>query len=263
MEALFDRLAGRYDLFNRIASLGLDRQWRQALVKVLLKHEPPAGIASLGARETLLRLGGSPPVPRTTSKKKVILDLGTGTGELIFEILSARNSTQRDLSFVGLDFSEAMLRKAGRKLQAINKNVHLIRANAGMIPLAHESVDILISAFALRNIKKIISEVLCEAQRVLRPGGALFFLEMVVPSAQVIKFLHKIYLRTALALVGKSIFGSRWCGNYLSETIANFWTPNEFSALLTKMNFKDVQFHPLTMGIAVVHMASKSASSLS
>jgi nucleoside-diphosphate-sugar epimerase len=80
VQGMFDRIAGRYDLLNRIISFKLDNWWRKQAIDILI-----------------------------TGKTPRIVDLGTGTGDMIF---SAMKRTKGDVQIVGLDFSLNMLQLA-------------------------------------------------------------------------------------------------------------------------------------------------------
>lgn len=230
---LFDRLANRYDCFNRCASLGLDRIWRKVLIS------------------TVSKIG---------LKKKAVLDLGTGTGSLLFDLLNAEEKSSDSCFLIGIDFSEVMLKQARSKLLPVKgniENIRFIRADMVSIPLVSESIDVVLSAFAMRNVKKNISKVLSETWRVMKPGGNVFFLEMYVPDGFLMRTLHKVYLKTILTWIGWAIFRKDWSGNYLAETIFCFGSPSQFSDLLRKAGFQDVQMCYLSGGIAVLHTAKK------
>ncbi len=125
------------------------------------------------------------------------------------------------------------------------------------IPLQSESVGITMNAFVMRNVKKIMGSVLPEIYRVTAPGGKAFFLDMYVPTHALIRFFHRIYLKTFLPVVGRVVFGVNWSGGYLAQTIFNFGHPQEFSELLIKAGFKQVNFKPFYGGMAVLHSAVK------
>ena len=230
---LFDRLAYRYDFFNRCASLGLDRRWRRSLITAIRKNAP---------------------------RPARILDLGTGTGDLVLDL--ARAGTEG--SCIGLDLSGPMLDEAKRKLGAMgtgNLRSGFVQGSAAVIPLDSECLDAAMSAFVLRNVKKLLPQVLSEIERVLRPGGSVFFLEMYAPSGAVLSALHKVYLQMILPAIGKAVFGGRWSGGYLAETILGFGTPDQFSELLRIAGFEEVECSDLYGGIAAVHRARKPLKS--
>lgn len=233
VQKLFDRLSGRYDFFNRLVSVSLDKNWRMELVKAASQSSHP----------------------------HIILDIGTGTGSLVFSFLKFPGSSFEQSSFLGLDLSYSMLKKAGKKISGIasdqNRNFYLLQGNSGSIPLISNSVDVVVSAFVLRNVKKIVDDVLREVHRVLKPGGSLFLLDLSLSRNSIIQSLQKIYLKTVVPAVGMAVFGKDWSGDYLSETISNFGTPDQFSDLLRRSGFRDIQFKNLSGGITVLHSARK------
>jgi len=230
VKILFDGLAERYDSFNKIASLGLDQLWRKSLIQLLNQFE---------------------------LKDKKILDLGTGTGDLIFDCLK-NGLGKNHPAFLGIDLSQPMLNKAKKKLLLYESEacVQLLQANGTRVPCASNQIDFVISAFLLRNVKKVLKEVLFEIKRILKPEGKIFLLELVAPEGIFLPILHKIYLKTMLPLVGKTIFKNSWSKDYLSETILQFGKPEDFSKILKEANFKDVSYISLTKGMAVIHTAS-------
>ena len=109
---MFDRIAPRYDRLNRILTGGADQRWRRNLVSRL----------DVGPGDR-------------------VLDLACGTGDFT-EIARARGAT-----VVALDFAAEMLRRARTRLgRAV-----LVRGDALALPLAAESVTVIVSGFALRN----------------------------------------------------------------------------------------------------------------
>ncbi|OGR84134.1 MAG: hypothetical protein A2901_08935 [Elusimicrobia bacterium RIFCSPLOWO2_01_FULL_54_10] len=109
----------------------------------------------------------------------------------------------------------------------------------------------------LRNVRKIMPEFLREILRVLKPGGKAFLLDMTVPSSLWLKIPHGIYLNAALPLIGRAVFGGRWAGNYLKDTIQGFWPPKEFSQILQDAGFRGASFNTLTGGMAALHICKK------
>ena len=159
---LFERIAPRYDLMNRVLTFGMDQRWRRALVDWLAL--PP------GAR---------------------VLDLATGTGDLV-EWLSAAGARP-----IGADLARAMLtRAAGR-----NPGRPFLQADGAALPLAPASVDAVTCGFALRNFSDL-DGVLRECARVLRPGGQLAILEVDRPSLSGVRELHGLYFRHVVPRIG-------------------------------------------------------------
>ena len=232
VRALFDGLASRYDLFNCLASLGLDQRWRNRLIRSLAELDLKSGF---------------------------VLDIGTGTGDLVFDLL--KSSPQSKPSVIGLDISLPMMREARLKIDKsalpVADKAHFVQASSAAIPLREGSVDAVISAFTMRNVRKFMPETLGEIRRVLKPGGKVFLLEMVAPQGGILRVLHRIYLKTVLPAVGELVFGRNWPRNYLSETIFSFWNPPEFADVLREFKFQDVRVQSLSGGIAVIHEGTK------
>jgi demethylmenaquinone methyltransferase/2-methoxy-6-polyprenyl-1,4-benzoquinol methylase len=159
---LFERIAPRYDLMNRVMTFGMDQRWRRALVAWL---DLPRG-----AR---------------------VLDLATGTGDLV-EWLSAAGARP-----IGADLAHAMLtRAAGR-----NPGRPFLQADGAALPLASASVDAVTCGFALRNFSDL-DGVLRECARVLRPGGQLAILEVDRPALPVVREMHALYFRQIVPRIG-------------------------------------------------------------
>lgn len=185
----------------------------------------------------------------------MFLDLGTGTADLIH--LLRRRPEFSESSFIGMDLSRPMLAEGERKLAGNPQKFLLLQGTASDIPLKSGSADVVMNAFVLRNIKKIMPEVLAEVYRVLSPGGKIFFLDMYVPDNILMKPLHRLYLKTVMPFIGKSLFGKNWSQDYLSETIFNFGPPSEISARLKAAGFAEVREILLNGGVAVLHSAAK------
>jgi demethylmenaquinone methyltransferase/2-methoxy-6-polyprenyl-1,4-benzoquinol methylase len=162
VEAMFDRIAARYDLMNRVMTFGVDRGWRRRT------------IAALDLR------GG-----------ERVLDLACGSGDL------AAEAARRGARVIALDFSRAMLRRARtRRIDCV-----LVRGDALALPLADASVDAVVSGFALRNFVDLDTAVR-ECARVVRPAGRLAFLEVDRPQSVILRAGHALYFRWVMPLLG-------------------------------------------------------------
>jgi len=159
---MFDRIAPRYDLMNRIMTFGLDQRWRQRLVAEL-ELAP-------GAR---------------------VMDLATGTGDLIFV---ARRYGART---VGVDLAGVMLEQAARR----GAGPELLQADGSALPFATASFDAITCGFAVRNFTHL-DAVLRECARILRPGGRLGLLEVDEPRSALLRSLHGIYFRGVVPVIG-------------------------------------------------------------
>ncbi|MGB2698436.1 MAG: ubiquinone/menaquinone biosynthesis methyltransferase [Candidatus Zixiibacteriota bacterium] len=221
----FAGLAQSYDRFNRIASLFLDGYWRDQVAN-------------------FARPGMS------------VLDLCTGTGDLAFKIARKIGPQGR---LVGIDFSPEMLVLAETKKDQLNLNsrIDFRLCQAEDLPFESGSFDLVVSAFAMRNVRANLEKVLHEIFRVLKPCGQTVILEFSRPKIFILKLLHSLYLKTVIPLDGKLIFGSKWTSDYLSDSILNFFSPEDFSQKLTQAGFSQVRYFPLNFGIVVIHRARK------
>jgi demethylmenaquinone methyltransferase/2-methoxy-6-polyprenyl-1,4-benzoquinol methylase len=214
---MFDRIAPRYDLANRVLSGGIDVRWRRRAVR-LLDAAPDARI----------------------------LDLCTGTADLLVEALG--NAERR--RGVGLDLSLPMLSRAAAKLAGagLAGRAALVGGDAQRLPLASGTFDGALVAFGIRNVGDPAA-ALAEVRRVLRPGGRLVVLEFSTPRG-LFGLLYGVYSRHVLPRVGGWISGHREAYAYLPASVARFASPVDFAALLEQAGFRDVTWRPLTGGIA-------------
>lgn len=165
VEAMFDRIAPRYDLMNRLMTFGVDRGWR--------RH----AIAALALRPS-----------------ERVLDLACGSGDL------AAEASATGARVIGLDFSAGMLRTAAAR----DLGVGLVRGDALALPLADGSIDAIVSGFALRNFVDLPG-AFAECARVLRPGGRIALLEVDRPASALLRLGHDIYFRRVVPLLGALI----------------------------------------------------------
>ena len=181
VRAMFDRIAPRYDLMNRLMTAGQDMRWRRRLLKK----------AALPARGKLL-------------------DLGTGTGDVPLVALRA----QPGLSSVGADFSEGMLR-AGRA-RAGGSGVRWLSTDALQLPFPASTFDAVTSAFLMRNVVDL-ERAFGEQQRVLRPGGKVVCLDTTPPGFTLFRTALQFHLHRVIPFLGRLIAGQREAYTYLPE----------------------------------------------
>lgn len=227
IQAMFDRLAARYDLFNRLTSLGLDQIWRSEAVKPL----------SPGMR---------------------VLDIGCGTGDLT---LAARRRVGVDGKVLGIDFSENMLVVAREKLSKEfsfqGGNVGFERCGAEELPIPGHTFHAILSAFVLRNIYEHIDAILTGVYDSLVDGGAVSFVDITEPPNKLVKFLWKIYMSTAAVIFGKILFGRNYPTSYLTESANRFMKAPEFLEALKKKGFRDIHMRPFLFGVIVLYQGRK------
>jgi len=223
---MFDRIAGRYDLLNRLLSAGTDVRWRRACVDLLELRGP--------AR---------------------LLDLATGTADLLVEAL------QRDASHrgIGVDLSEQMLRRGAAKLRrrGLESRAGLAAGDAESLPLPSASFDAATIGFGIRNVGDQ-SAALAELRRVLRPGGRLVVLEFSVPPGWRGE-LYRRYFHRILPRIGALVSGDAAAYSYLPASVECFPAPEAFAALMERAGFIAVRWRLLTGGIACLHRGERPA----
>jgi len=225
VRSMFDRIAPRYDLLNRVLSAGTDVRWRRRAVDALAL--PP------GAR---------------------VLDLCTGTADLLLEALR-RDPTRRG---VGLDLSSSMLARAAAKVAAagMDARARLVAGDAQRLPVRSAHFDGALVAFGIRNVGDPAA-ALSELSRVLRPGGRLVVLEFSTPRG-LFGRVFGAYSRHVLPRIGGWISGDRGAYAYLPASVARFATPAAFGDRMEAAGFTAVRWQPLTGGIAHVFEGTRS-----
>ncbi len=195
VKELFDSIAERYDLTNRLISLGLDKLWRRKACEEVLKF--------IEVQERPLK----------------ILDVACGTGDMM--LCMRRSLEKRNLSgeFYGLDCSEEMLRIARRKVPFAKLSV----GTAEEMPYPDGSFDVVTIAFGIRNFsdrKKAIKEL----YRVLKPRGKLLILEFS-KSPSLLGKMAWLYTRTVVPFIGKLTTGNGKAYEHLVSSIDAFPSP--------------------------------------
>ena len=218
---MFARISARYDLVNRLLSLGIDRSWRAAMLRV-------AG-----------------PLEGRTA-----VDLCCGTGDVA--LLLAR----RGASVVGVDFTLEMLALAERKrLRARpdrRSRVAFAHGDATRAPLATASADLATIAFGIRNVDDR-GAALRDLARVLRPGGMLVVLEFGRPSGRGLASAYDVYFHSVLPRVGGLVSGDREAYAYLPRSVSIWPGPAEFQAEIEAAGFEACGHRALSGGIAYLH----------
>jgi demethylmenaquinone methyltransferase / 2-methoxy-6-polyprenyl-1,4-benzoquinol methylase len=221
---MFDAIAPRYDLLNRLLSAGIDRRWRARAIASL----------QLTGRET-------------------VIDVCTGTADVALE---ARAQAARIL---GVDFAGAMLTLGMHKIRraGAERRITLVRGDAMRLPAADASADAVTVAFGIRNVQR--PEVGCaEMARVLRPGGRLAILEFGMPRIPGVAALYRWYFSRVLPFIGRRISGHTAAYSYLPASVGTFPPPAEFMTILRQQGFAQIRADPLTFGIVYLYTAVKS-----
>jgi len=223
---MFDRIAGRYDLLNRLISFRLDTYWRNQAIRAAV-----------------------------TGANLHILDLGTGTGDLA---LNAARRTRGNGRFTGLDFSLPMLRlaRAKRAKALYGRSAAFVMGSAMSAPFKSSLFDSAMTAFVLRNVSDL-PLMFTESLRVLKPGGIFVSIDMFPPAASWFARLYEIYFYCLMPRIGGLLANDQKAYRYLSDSVRQFHSPEQVSQYLEAAGFRQVRVKKYLGGAVCMHVAIK------
>ena len=227
---MFSRVPVRYDLLNRLLTLGLDQRWRKQATEICLQSDP-----------------------------KRMMDLCSGTGDLAIE-LAVR--VGKEVEIIAADFCQPMLEVARKKAQKLRleDKIEFRVADAASLPFDDDYFDVIAIAFGFRNLtfKNLKSEkYLQEIYRVIDSGGRLVIVETSQPESPLLKTLSRLYYSAVVKPLGNVISGERGAYSYLAYSAINYFKPPAVRELLISVGFNAVDYIPLWGGIAAIHVAYK------
>lgn len=223
VQNMFGRIAGRYNLMNRLMTGGQDLKWRRFVVQ-----------------QARLKSGDK------------LLDLATGTGDIAFEALKAIPNLQ----VVGGDFSLPMM-QVGQTLP-MGKQVGWTGADALNLPFPDGAFNAITAGFLTRNVIDI-PRMFAEQLRVLKTGGRIVLLDSSPPKDNLLKPFIEIHLRYIIPLLGRIVAGKNGADayQYLPSSTQAFKTPEELAKLMTQAGVRNVQFRTFMFGTMAVHWGEK------
>ena len=224
VEQMFDNISGKYDLLNRVLSMGIDVSWRKKVVKMVQAAKP-----------------------------ETILDIATGTGDLAIQLAQNTNA-----KITGFDLSAGMLEVGRKKVADLNlsNRIEMIQGDAENMPFADNSFDCITVAFGVRNFENL-SKGLDDIYRVLKPGGKFIILEFSQPESFPMKQLYAFYSKNILPKIGKQISKDDSAYTYLPESVKAFPYGEEMKNILKNSNFSKTSDKKLTFGIASIYESLK------
>ncbi|UOD35570.1 bifunctional demethylmenaquinone methyltransferase/2-methoxy-6-polyprenyl-1,4-benzoquinol methylase UbiE [Deferribacteraceae bacterium V6Fe1] len=211
IQSMFDNIAGKYDLLNRLLSFRRDVAWRRKAIKKMELIED-----------------------------MLVLDLACGTGDMILELKNQVSG----VNVIGADFSKNMLSIAKQK----GITEPLLAADAHFLPFKENSFDRIMIAFGFRNVVDK-QKGLENLYRVLKPGGRLCILEFSQPEGVIFPKIYRFYFTKLLPFIGGLISGNKNAYSYLPDSVYKFPKKDVYKKMILNAGFKEVKFNPMTFGI--------------
>lgn len=221
VRGMFARIAGRYDLMNRLMTGWQDVRWRRQMMR--------------GVR---LSPGGR------------LLDLGAGTGDLAREALRRFPGCRP----VAADFTLEMMR-VGKARSGLAR-LDWCAADAACLPFAEGAFEAVVSGFLLRNVSDLPG-ALAEQRRVLAPGGWMLALDTTRPRRSLLYPLIDFYLRRVIPALGRLVTGQREAYTYLPDSTRNFLSAERLAELMQAAGFQQVGFRRVGLGAVAIHWGRK------
>jgi demethylmenaquinone methyltransferase/2-methoxy-6-polyprenyl-1,4-benzoquinol methylase len=221
---MFDAVAPRYDLLNRLISLGLDQGWRRRAVAAM----------ALAPGHTAL-------------------DLATGTGDLAIRIAKA----YPEVKVIATDPSRGMLDVAVEKARPLGDRIRFAVGDAQAIDLPPGSVDAVSMAFGIRNVEDR-PRALREMARVVREGGRVSILELSEPQSGPLAALARFHIHSVVPRIGGALSRSAEYA-YLQRSITAFPPPEVFAATMSENGLHVLEVTPMSFGVVCLYVATPRA----
>lgn len=222
---MFDRIADRYDLLNRVLSMGIDRSWRRRTVRALALGEGP----------------------------RRVLDVATGTADLALAIAAAHPQT----SVLGVDPSVNMLARGRHKVarRGLTERIELMVGDAQALGHPDGSFDAATISFGIRNVPDRMAG-LREMARVVRPGGRVCVLELGEPRRGLLARSARWYTHHVVPWLGGLLSGQREY-RYLQRSIAAFPDAETFSQMMREAGLEIEAVQPMMFGVCTLFVGQK------
>jgi demethylmenaquinone methyltransferase/2-methoxy-6-polyprenyl-1,4-benzoquinol methylase len=221
VQSMFARIAGKYDLMNRLMTVGQDIRWRKLLLQIAAL--PPNG---------------------------KLLDLGAGTGDI------AAQALQNDSSIlsVGGDFTLEMMRVG--KADPNRRAIRFAGTDALNLPFPEDTFDAVTSGYLMRNVIDV-RRAWVEQYRVLKPGGRVVCLDTTPPPKNLLYPFINFHLHVVIPAMGRLIAGASDAYTYLPDSTENFLPAEALAGRMMEAGFKDVGFKRLMFGTMAIHWGVK------
>lgn len=222
---MFDNIAPRYDLLNRLLSLRQDVVWRKKMVSAMALPE-----------------------------NGQVLDVACGTGDVAMEIVRQKGPR---VKVTGIDFSPGMLCLAQKKIRRMpNTSIGLLAGDALALPFGTASFHAVTIAFGIRNIQNKAGALISFYDSLL-PGGMVLVLELATPKKTRLRDAYLAYFQRVLPIVGRLFSTHSFAYSYLPESVARFPTADFFMSIMADAGFAHITCRRLTLGIANLFVGVK------
>jgi demethylmenaquinone methyltransferase / 2-methoxy-6-polyprenyl-1,4-benzoquinol methylase len=219
VQAMFDRIAGFYDVMNTVMTAGLHHRWRARA----------ADLAALSAGDSAL-------------------DVACGTGDLAIE-LSRRVGADGEV--IGSDFAQEMLERARAKAPALQWEL----GNALDLPYASNGFDAATVGFGARNFSDL-DRGLAEMARVVKPGGRVVVLEITTPHKPPLSTFYSLWFDRIVPLIGR-VTGEEEAYTYLPNSVKRFPAPEGLGAAMERAGLREIRWVLTAGGIIALHVGTK------
>jgi len=220
VQEIFTRIAHRYDLMNRLMTVGQDIRWRKIVIeKVGLKP---------GFR---------------------LLDLGAGTGDLALE--ATRH--QPGAKVLAADFTMEMMRVGKRQN---HESLIWSAADALNLPFDEKVFNGIVSGFLMRNVGDL-QRALKEQYRVLRPGGRIVILDTTKPKRNLLSPFIWLHMHFVIPVLGGLLSGFKDAYDYLPASTEDFITANEMTVRMAAVGFKRINYKIMMFGTIAIHWGER------
>lgn len=214
---MFAGISSDYVFMNSLMTFGMDKSWRRFLLS-----------------KTGLPKGG------------VLLDVGTGTGDIAFEAMHMDPT----LNITGIDFTPEMMQTGRNRAGA--ERINWCLADALCLPFPDAAFDAVVSGFLVRNVTDI-SSVIKEQARVVRPGGWVVCLDTSPAPRNILRPFTGFYLRAFIPFLGRLLTGKGDAYRYLTRSTLNFIEPQTLLEIMMDAGLENAAFRRLMFGNIAVH----------
>ena len=221
VQKVFSDVASNYDLMNDVMSFGAHRLWKTNFIDLV-----------------------------NPLKGEKIIDIGSGSGDLVLEIQKKNSNTIIDI----VDLNQQMLNEGKKRIKKGNVKFYL--QNAEDLKFENNTYDKYLISFCLRNITNI-DQALKEAFRVLKPGGKYYCMEFSKPTSIPLSKIYSYYKSNFIPLFGKIFARNQEAYDYLNESIDVFPNQEILKNKIENVGFRSVKYTNLFDGIVSIHTGFK------